>query len=818
VPQLPSGTVTFLFTDIEGSTRLLNELGDNYAEALAEHRRKLRGIFDCHGGVEVDTQGDAFFVVFARAGEAVTAASEAQSALAEGPFRVRMGLHTGEPLVTDEGYVGIDVHRAARIAAAGHGGQVLLSQATSDLVDSRKLCDLGDHRLKDLTRPERIYQLGSADFPPLKSLNQTNLPVQPMPLVGRQRELSDLVALLSSSQIVTVTGAGGSGKTRLSLQVAAELVEEFTDGVWFVPLASLRDPRLVLPTMAQVVGLGSAEPREQVLRERETLLLLDNFEQLLEAAPMLAELLQGTTSLKLLVTSRAPLRISAEHEYPLEPLLNTEAIDLFAARARAVRPTFEPDAHVAEICSRLDNLPLAIELAAARARVLTSEMLVDRLEQRLPLLIGGPRDAPERQRTLQATIEWSYELLCDSEKRAFAQLAVFAGGFELTSAEAIAEADLETLEGLVSHSLARRTDTGRFFMLQTIREFAMGLLPESDANALRRRHADYFLAQAERAEGLVMAWETETTAALERERDNLRTAWTTFAGSGEWVLALRLAAALGTFWSLRGPPSEGLDQLERSLAGAGEEAPEIIDRALSAAGMLAFHCGDLERARTLQETAVKRLREVGDDARLAHALRRLGTVLVQERAFTEAQEVYAESLAAAQRAGSDFSQATSIHNLGVLAIAVGDYQCARRRLEQALEMHEKANRPGLMANSLCDLGLLALAERRFEDAGELMSASAQRLSHNLNTTAYAALGLAAVASAKNNVEQSVQLAAIADRLVDQLGARERYAFEICGPAIRAARAQCSESELAAAVDEARSLTLAEIASKLVTTN
>src|SRR5439155_10968860 len=338
--QLPTGTVTFLFTDIEGSTRLLHELGDSYVDALADHRRLLREVFDRHDGVEVDTQGDAFFVAFGRAKDALAAATEARQALSEGPIRVRVGLHTGEPVITEEGYVGIDVHRAARVAAAGHGGQVLVSQTTRDLLGSDvELRDLGEHRLRDLAEPQRLYQLGDREFPALKSLNPSNLPVQPTPLIGREVELGDVLELVRAYRLVTLIGPGGSGKTRLALQAAAELVGEFRDGVWFVALASLRDPRLVLPTIAQTLGVREPQTAAEYLRTKETLLVLDNLEQLLDAVPTLAELLRSAAGLKLLVTSRASLRLSGEREFAVPPLTDEEAVALFTERARAIKPT-----------------------------------------------------------------------------------------------------------------------------------------------------------------------------------------------------------------------------------------------------------------------------------------------------------------------------------------------------------------------------------------------------------------------------------------------------------------------------------------------
>jgi class 3 adenylate cyclase len=399
--DLPSGTVTFLFTDVEGSTRLLHELGDEYTDVLAEHRRVLREAFAHHSGVEVDTQGDAFFVAFARAADALAAAREGQAALRE-PVRVRMGLHTGEPLVTDEGYVGMDVHRAARIAAVGHGGQILVSQSTRELVGGDGLRDLGEHRLKYLTAPERIFQLGDDDFPPLKSLNTTNLPVASNPLVGRETELAELSELLlQSERLVTLTGPGGSGKTRLSLQVGAELLEEFPGGVFFVPLASLALPELVGPTIARTVGAQALEE----IAHRPALLLLDNFEHVLAAAPVVATLLEAGGGAKVLATSRAPLRLHDECEYAVDPLPEDDAVELLVQRARRVRRDFVPDECAVEICRHLDGLPLALELAAAR------------------------------QRTLRATIEWSYDLLPPDLQDLFARVAVFQGTFSLEAAE-----------------------------------------------------------------------------------------------------------------------------------------------------------------------------------------------------------------------------------------------------------------------------------------------------------------------------------------------------------------------------------------------
>jgi len=400
--ELPSGTVTFLFTDVEGSTNLLHELGaEKYADTLAEHRRVIREAAAAHGGAEVDTQGDAFFIAFPTAPGALAAATAARDALT---IPVRMGLHSGTPLLTDEGYVGADVHRAARIAAAGHGRQILVSASTAALADV-DLEDLGPHRLKDLSAPERIYQLGDGEFPPLKSLHQTNLPVPATPFLGRERELPEVAQLLADDDVrlLTLTGPGGTGKTRLGLQVAAQLAERYPDGVWWIPLAPIRDPELVLSTTGE--GLGAKSDVADHIADKAMLVLFDNFEQVVEAAPDIAQLLASCPRLEVLVTSREPLHVTGEQEYAVPPLAHDEGVGFFVARARAVAPDFETDESVAEICRRLDELPLALELAAARVKALTPALILERLEQRLPLLTGGARDLPERQRTLRATID-----------------------------------------------------------------------------------------------------------------------------------------------------------------------------------------------------------------------------------------------------------------------------------------------------------------------------------------------------------------------------------------------------------------------------
>ena len=470
--ELPSGRVTLLFTDIEGSTRLLSELGaEAYEEALAEHRRLLREAFARHGGVEVDTQGDAFFYAFPSAAEAVEAAGEGQQALSAGPIRVRMGLHTGRPHVGREGYVGEDVHLAARIAAAGHGGQVLVSQATRALVDG-ELADLGEHRVKDFSEPVWIFQLGEERFPPLKTISNTNLPRPASSFVGREREVSDVVGLLQDgARLVTLSGPGGSGKTRLAIESAAELVPEFRNGVFWIGLAALRDPALVAETVAQT--LGAKDGLAEHIGERELLLLLDNFEQVVEAAPELGSLLESCPNLRLLVTSRELLRIRGEVEYPVPPLAQPEAVELFCARSRlrAERRRSPSCAAGWTTCRSRSSWRRPGRACSPRPRSWSVS------SQRLDLLKGG-RDSESRQQTLRATIEWSYELLTEEERRLFARLSVFAGGCTLEAAENVGGADLDMLQSLVDKSLVRHTED-RFWMLETIREFALERLEDA---------------------------------------------------------------------------------------------------------------------------------------------------------------------------------------------------------------------------------------------------------------------------------------------------------------------------------------------------
>jgi predicted ATPase/class 3 adenylate cyclase len=622
--DLPSGTVTFLFTDVEGSTRLLQEHGDAYPELLAGHRRVLRAAFEAHGGVEVDTQGDAFFVAFPTAPGALQAAVEARDGLGQGPIQVRMGIHTGTPFMAEDGYVGLDVHRAARIAACGHGGQVLVSAVTASLLGTGDLRDLGEHRLKDLSAPERIYQVGEREFAPLKTLYHTNLPVPATPFLGREAELAEIAALLGRDDVrlTTFTGAGGSGKTRLALQAAAEAADRYPHGVWWVPLAAIANPASVLDAAAQALGGSRAA---ETIGDRELLLLLDNFEHVIEAAPHLSELRAACPNLDVLVTSRERLGLAGEHVYPVPVLARAEARELFVARARGLRPDFEPDDAVDELCARLDDLPLALELAAARTSILSTEQLLERLGGALDLLQGG-RDAEVRQQTLRATIEWSHDLLDEEERHLFARLAVFAGGCTLEAAEAICGAGLDTLQSLVDKSLVRLRDGGRFWMLETIREFALERLHDSgEENGLRRGHAQWFQALAESA---LLSGDSplgpQRHDLVAPEGANLRAAIDCAEAEGDFETAVSIGVALENYWNTNSP-FEAQRRLTELLQRDGI-SPLLHARALRVIAGAANLIGDLEAAEELYNRSLSEFRELGYEPGVADLLSRLANL------------------------------------------------------------------------------------------------------------------------------------------------------------------------------------------------
>jgi predicted ATPase/class 3 adenylate cyclase/Tfp pilus assembly protein PilF len=810
--ELPSGTVTFLFTDIEGSTRLLHELGDAYADALREHRRLLRDAFARHRGWEVGTEGDSFFVAFTGAGDALAAAAEAQEALKGGPISVRMGLHTGEPLLTEEGYVGIDVHRAARIAAAGHGGQILISQATRNLLDSTLgLGDLGEHRLKDLTTPERIYQLGHDEHPPLKSLNQTNLPVQPTPLIGREHELAELLELLRSGRLVTLTGPGGSGKTRLALQAAAELVGEFPEGVWFVSLAPVRDPDLVLPTIAQTLGVTQTQTLDQHLERKQALLMLDNFEQLLDAGPRIAELLQRAPAVKALVTSRASLHLMGEREYPVPPLADDDAFALFVERVRAARPSFEPDENVSAICKQLDNLPLALELAAARTKVLMPEQLLERLEQRLPLLSGGARDAPERQQTLRATIDWSYDLLTAEEKLLFSRLAVFEGSFDLEAAEKICDADLDTLASLIDKSLVRQTAEGRFFMLATIREYASGRFDQLPGTAdVSERHTRHFFDLAVTAERKLAGADMELwLARLAADYADVRAA---LARAAELAPEdeLAFALALTRFWRLRLQLTEGRRLLEGALHRA-REAPRT-QRALASyrLGDLAFDEGDYGEAKARFEEGLRLFRSEADERHVAFCLNGLAIVAQQENRLGEARDLFDEAIARAREAGDHVHAAGFAANLGLLELDEGNDSRAVELFREGLAGYRKVGEREGAGFALENLGFVALSRGRLHEASSLLVEALELAGRSASRLAlFCLVGLAGVESGHGRHLRSARLlGAVAGLCEETHLTLEHHEAQVEAATRSAARNALGEEAFGVACNEGMAMDLA----------
>jgi predicted ATPase/class 3 adenylate cyclase/Tfp pilus assembly protein PilF len=744
--DLPSGTVTFLFTDIEGSTRSLQELGEAYPEALADHRRVLREVFARHSGVEVDTQGDAFFIAFARARDALAAAQDGQRSLAHGLLRVRMGVHTGEPMLTEEGYVGIDVHRAARIAAVGHGGQILVSQSTRVLARADGLHDLGEHRLKDLSAPERIYQLGDEDFPPLKSLDRTNLPIAATPMIGRRQELAELRSLLEGgARLVTVTGAGGSGKTRLALQVAAELVHDVHDRVVFVPLAGVQEVDLVGPSIAQ-----AAEVRElEELGDVNALLLLDNFEHLLAAVDEVSSLLSDAPNVKVLVTSRVRLRISGEQEYPLDPLKSDEAVEFFLERARAVKRDLRFDPAVTGICERLDGLPLALELAASRVKVLDPSLLLERLARSLPVLTGGARDAPERQQTLRSTIAWSYELLEEPLQRAFRRLAVFAGSFPIEAAEVVAGTDLDQITALVDWSLLKPIGEGRFLLLETIREYARELLERSEEwGEIHGRHLAFFLELVDRAEPeLTGPDQRRWYERLALERDNVREALTYACGSRDGERALMLAGTIWRFWWNRGYIAEGSHWYEQALAIGQDASPTARARGVFGMAHMIEARGDVEQARISFEEAADLFRQMGETRWLILALTHLAAAHHALGDEQRARAMNEEALELAGESGDIRGAAIVRSNIGGSLFLEGDDQPAAALLRDALEGLRSVGDIYGVAACLGTLAYIALRSDAVEAAAADLRESLQLSSsigdaHSMASTLVAAAAAA----------------------------------------------------------------------------
>ncbi|SRR6266545_402181 len=839
--ELPTGTVTFLFTDVEQSTRLLAQLGAaEYGRVLEEHRARLRSVFS--SGHEVDTQGDSLFYAFARADDAVVAAAAGQRALEGLPVRVRMGIHTGQPSIVGERYVGLDVHRAARICAAAHGGQVLLSQLTRDLtgIETR---DLGEHRLKDLTQPQRLHQLVAdrleTEFPPLQTLENrpTNLPAQATPLVGRAAELDALQALFADDavRLVTLAGPGGSGKTRLALHAAAEAVDLFPNGVWLVSLEAVDDSALLLPTIAQTLGLYESgdQPLEatvtEYLAKQRVLLVLDNFEQLLEGARTVSNLLALSPQLKVVVTSRAPLRLAAEHVFAVPPLLlpdpaslpgiealsQYEAVALFVERAHAVAPAFavtnDNAPAVAELCVQLDGLPLAIELAAARVKLLPPQALLARLGQRLELLRGSARDRPERQQTLRATLDWSFDLLGEEERRLFGRLSVFAGGFRLEAGEAVCDADLDAVEALLEINLLRAEERPdgepRFFMLETIRDYARERLAQEGSDELIKRHARWYAdwlehRTDERARGaLIGDWEAE-----DEEHDNIRAGLEWARRAGDVDLELQIAGSAGRFyWPNRGYLTEARRWLDEVLArsdGADERRRAV---AMVGTAHIAWRQGDPGRCDELAAEAQVILERLDDRASLAGALMARAIAAEWRGDFATETAYYEMAERIFRELGNADGLNVILNNRAYAEIIVGNFETAERRLRELADLAVGEPRLFALVNhglALAELGRLDEARAQFAEA--LPAAEGK----NDEITFYALEGLATVAGTQRDDLRAAQLwgasAAIREAGGYVLSMGEQRLHDAVRPEVRE---RLGEAEFDRAWNEGRQLPL-----------
>jgi len=835
--SLPSGTVTFLFTDIQGSTRLTEAMGDTWPRILARHFAILRAALAEQDGTEFGTEGDALFAVFGSAPKAVAAAVAAQRALhaeawpSEASVKVRMGLHTGEGHLGGGTYVGLDVHRVARIASAGHGGQVLLSGTTRMLVEGNlpsgvTLRDLGEHRLKDLSRPERIGMLAidglPAEFPPLRTVDAipNNLPTQLTTFLGRSQELAEAGAVLAQARLLTLTGPGGTGKTRLSLQLAAEALDQYADGVYFVPLGTLTESELVIPAIAQALGVSDPGGKlldrlGEQLAAKHLLLVLDNFEQVLDAAADVSELLTRSPSITILVSSRSPLRVYGEREYPVPPLglPDTEhlpeasalsqygSVALFVERAMAVSPAFEVTAAnapaIAEICVRLDGLPLAIELAAARVRALSPQAILSRLGHRLTLLSGGARDLPERQQTLRGAIDWSYDLLDEMDRRIFSRLSVFGGGADLAAVEAVVFAGwpddtappdaLDALTGMVDKSLVvgETSPDGepRYRMLETIREYAAERLAESaDADAVRVRHAEHYLAVAAgMADETLGNDQRAVLDAYEREHDNLRAAMTFAIASDRGRMAQELLAAVWRFWQIRGHLAEARERAERVLALPSAQARDAVRlAALDAAGGIAYWQADMEPARRWYEEERSLARELGDAIGEANAIYNLSfTYSFSREDAAKARELATDARDRYRKLGDRHAEARAIwaivnsvlFDVGNDVPVTADVEEAVAAAMAAIPVFRELNDRFMLGWSLYTFGMLKSILGDPDAARETYHESIGLFKETNDLTGYALVldGFAALEWAAGDRDRAMRLAGAATAIGDVAG-------------------------------------------------
>jgi predicted ATPase/class 3 adenylate cyclase/DNA-binding CsgD family transcriptional regulator len=863
-------TLTFLFTDIEGSTALLQRLGDGvYAQVLAAHQALIRSALAAHDGQERDTEGDGFFAVFSSPRECVAAVLEMQQALegrdwpAGERVRVRMGVHCGEASRTAAGLVGLEVHRAARVAAVAHGGQVLLSESAAVLVrdwlpPGAVLTDLGVHRLRDLGRPERIFQLHAeslqAEFPPVRPLGNPalrhNLPSQATSFVGRAAELTELRALVAGgSRLVTIAGPGGIGKSRLALQVAAEALDGAGDGVWLVELAPVAEPELVARTVAAVLSVREEPGRPMLdtladaIGDRSLLVVLDNAEHVLGAAAKLADaMMRSCPRASLLVTSREPLGISGEHIFRVRPLAVPpadlaapgplaafEAVQLFAERAAMHRQGFVVDednaAAVASVCVRLDGIPLALELAAARLGSLSVPEISSRLDHRFRLLTGGSRTALPRHQTLRALIDWSYDLLNPGEQIVLDRLSVFAGGWTLEAAEAVtSQGDvrewlvLDHLAALVDKSLVQAEEaqgSTRYRLLETVRHYAaerLALRPGPELDQTRAAHRDYYLTLVETADTHLRGPdEAAWLDRLESEFDNIRAALAfslTDPGSAE--PGLRLAAGLHRFCTMRGHGGEVLEsltvQLERpdaqtptraraltvgchlldyfgndpappSMAGeALRIARELADDAVAADALsqlcwLSFEHGDLPAALAQIDDAVGLARAAGDPRLIAYILGRRAVFESEAGDLDGACADNQEALALSRAAGDNYRLAITLANLGFDEQAAGEFGAARAHLQEASTLAGNHGYLNMSTGLLQNLGVVDLmaadpgsARRHFLD-----SLDTARITGVTSYVHGALLGLALAVGADGDPAIAATLHGVADELYKQAG-------------------------------------------------
>jgi predicted ATPase/class 3 adenylate cyclase len=779
--DLPAGTLTFLFTDVVGSTALWERHPAAMRSAIARHDALIEEALARHGGRQVKErgEGDSVFAVFTSPSLALAAACALQRALlaepwpAEVPIRVRAGLHSGEADPREGGYYGLAVNRAARLRSLAHGGQVLLSQGSYELArdalpEEVRLRSLGRHELKGLERPEGVYQVLApglpAEFPPLASprVRPTNLPAALSSFVGRGHEGSAVRARLGEpgTRLLTLTGVGGMGKTRLALEVAGGLLGEYPDGVLLAELAPLAEPALLPRAVAAALGLheeaGRALPETLIehLRHKTALLLLDNCEHLVAACAELARsLLRSCPHLRILATSRQALRLSGEARYPVPGLSvpdpghlpppelvgSYEAVRLFVARAQEQQPLFVLTEHsaplVAAVCARLDGMPLAIELAAARIGSLPLEAIAERLDVRLRLLAGGPRDLPARQRTLRATMDWSWELLEERERALLRRLAVFAGGWTLPAAEALGAAGgvdgwevLDLLDSLTGKSLVQLEETAaetRYGLLETVREYSLeALVASGEEERVREVHATYCLALAEQLEPILEGpGQEQALRQLAAEHDNLGVALEWALASNPGPIGLRLAAALQRYWTICCHFSEGRRWLAALLDAAPDTEPALRARALQAAGALAYNLGDLAQAEAWGRESLRLLRALGDLPGIALVLHDLGNVVSQRADYDEAVALFEESLALRRSLGDRLGMARSLHNLGTIAYEQGDYPRAVALLEEPLAIHRELGDLAGTSIVLGNLGALAMARGELARARELLEES-----------------------------------------------------------------------------------------------